>query len=74
MAAVFAPLEEIERVVATIDGNVVIANINSSSQAVVGGATEAVERAVQAFTAAGTNAVLHAGEPRLPHLDRRPGE
>ncbi len=46
MAAVFGPLAEIERVVDAVDGNVVIANINSLSQAVIGGATDAVERAV----------------------------
>ena len=37
MAAVFGPLEEIERIVAEADGYVVVANINSFSQAVVGG-------------------------------------
>ncbi|MBE1495760.1 acyl transferase domain-containing protein/acyl carrier protein [Amycolatopsis lexingtonensis] len=57
MAAVFAPLEEIERTVAGIDGYVVIANVNSTSQAVIGGATTAVEAAVAAFTAAGRTAV-----------------
>ena len=44
MAAVLAPLDEIERVVASVDGYVVIANVNSTSQAVIGGATAAVER------------------------------
>ncbi|MGZ4612168.1 MAG: type I polyketide synthase, partial [Kineosporiaceae bacterium] len=57
MAAVFAPLTEIQRVVDSIDGNVVIANINSNSQAVIGGGTEGVERAVATFQAAGVNAV-----------------
>ncbi|HET8642549.1 MAG TPA: SDR family NAD(P)-dependent oxidoreductase, partial [Pseudonocardiaceae bacterium] len=57
MAAVFAPMAEIERIVANTDGYVVIANVNSTSQAVVGGATAAVERAVAAFAAAGYNAV-----------------
>ena len=56
MAAVFAPLAEIERIVAETDGYVVVANINSTGQAVIGGATDAVERAVEAFTAAGMNA------------------
>ena len=41
MAAVFGPLAEIEKVVAAAEGYVVIANINSYSQAVVGGATKA---------------------------------
>jgi acyl transferase domain-containing protein len=49
MAAVFGPLDEIERVVSGIDGYVVIANINSTRQAVIGGATAAVERAIAAF-------------------------
>jgi acyl transferase domain-containing protein len=57
MAAVMAPLAEIERIVATIDGYVVIANINSTHQAVIGGATDAVERAIEAFTAAGYTAM-----------------
>ncbi len=47
MAAVFAPLAEIEKIVAETDGYVVIANVNSSSQAVIGGATAAVEAAVE---------------------------
>ena len=41
---------------AETDGYVVVANINSTSQAVIGGATDAVERAVAAFQAAGMNA------------------
>ena len=53
MAAVFAPLEEIERVLKTIDGYVVIANVNSNRQAVVGGASKAVEAALDAFKKAG---------------------
>jgi len=57
MAAIFAPLEEIERIVKTIEGYVVIANINSNSQAVIGGASKAVELAVEAFQKAGFNAV-----------------
>ena len=57
MAAVMAPLEVIEQMIASIDGYVVTANINSSHQAVIGGATKAVERAVEAFTAAGHTAI-----------------
>ncbi len=53
MAAVLGPLDEMERVVDSIDGYVVIANVNSTSQAVVGGATEAVDRAVATFDEAG---------------------
>ena len=58
MAAVFGPLTEIERIVAQADGYVVVANINSNNQAVVGGATAAaVEKMVETFNAAGMNAV-----------------
>jgi len=56
MAAVFAPLADIERIVSETDGYVVIANVNSTSQAVIGGVTDAVDRAVAAFQAAGINA------------------
>ncbi|HEY6797305.1 MAG TPA: beta-ketoacyl synthase N-terminal-like domain-containing protein, partial [Kineosporiaceae bacterium] len=56
MAAVFGPLDQIERIVAEADGYVVIANINSYNQAVVGGATAAVEKVVQTFVANGINA------------------
>jgi len=56
MVAVFAPLQEIERILKTIDGNVVIANVNSNHQAVIGGATEAVEQATEAFRKAGYDA------------------
>ena len=57
MAAVLAPLPEIERIVAEADGYVVIANVNSTTQAVIGGATDAVGRAVAAFTEAGHTAI-----------------
>ncbi|MBT8239775.1 MAG: acyltransferase domain-containing protein, partial [Acidimicrobiia bacterium] len=57
MAAVFGPLTEIERIVDETDGYVVVANINSNNQAVVGGATAAVLSAVESFTAAGMQAV-----------------
>ena len=53
MAAVFAPLEEVARTVKTIDGYVVIANINSGHQTVIGGATEAVKKAAEIFQKAG---------------------
>ena len=56
MAAVMAPLGEIERIVTAVDGYVVIANINSTHQAVIGGATDAVERAVEALVTAGYTA------------------
>ncbi len=57
MAAVFAPLPEVQRILKTMDGYVVIANVNSNSQSVIGGATAAVQRAMEAFVAAGYNAV-----------------
>ena len=57
MAAVFAPLEEIEKILKWVDGLVTVANVNSKSQAVIGGASKAVERAMQAFLKAGYNAV-----------------
>ena len=69
MAAVSAPLAEIERIVAETDGYVVIANINSTSQAVIGGVSEAVEAAVAAFQAAGRDArripVSHAFHTKI---------
>ena len=57
MAAVFAPLDEIERTLRTVNGYVVIANINSNHQAVIGGASEAVEQAMEIFQKAGYNVV-----------------
>ncbi len=57
MAAVSGPLAEVERILKTIDGYVVIANINSPVQSVIGGATNAVEAAIAAFQAANIQAV-----------------
>ena len=83
MAAVFAPLEEIERVLKTIDGYVVIANINSEHQAVIGGASQAVTQAMEVFQNAGfqvaalpvshafhTSIVAAASEPLRAALGR----
>ncbi len=53
MAAVFAPLEEVERILKTINGYVVIANVNSNHQAVIGGASKPVEHAMEAFQKVG---------------------
>jgi acyl transferase domain-containing protein/NAD(P)-dependent dehydrogenase (short-subunit alcohol dehydrogenase family)/acyl carrier protein len=53
MAAVFGPIDEIAKVLANIDGYVVIANINSTKEAVIGGATAAVEKAMAAVREAG---------------------
>jgi acyl transferase domain-containing protein len=57
MAAVFGPLPEIERIVAETPGYVVVANINSNNQAVVGGATAAVTQAIEQFAAVGMQAM-----------------
>ncbi len=57
MAAVFAPLAEVERILKTIQGYVVIANINSGLQSVIGGASKAVEQATEIFLNAGFNVV-----------------
>ncbi|MGZ4819904.1 MAG: type I polyketide synthase, partial [Terriglobales bacterium] len=57
MAAVFAPLAEVERILKTIDGYVVIANVNSGQQSVIGGASKAVEQAMEIFLHAGYNVV-----------------
>ena len=53
MAAVFAPLNEIERILKTVSGYVVIANINSEHQAVIGGASDAVAQAMEVLQKAG---------------------
>jgi acyl transferase domain-containing protein len=83
MAAVFAPLKEIERILKSIDGYVVIANINSEHQSVIGGASSAVEHAMTALLNAGyevtalpvshafhTSIVAPASEPLRSVLER----
>jgi acyl transferase domain-containing protein/NAD(P)-dependent dehydrogenase (short-subunit alcohol dehydrogenase family) len=88
MAAVFAPLAEVERILKTIDDYVVIANINSGQQSVIGGASKAVEKAMEIFLQAGydvrplpvshafhTSIVAPASGPlheMLSHLDIQP--
>src|SRR5271169_4448780 len=57
MAAVFAPLAEVERTLKSINDYVVIANINSGQQSVIGGASKAVEQATEIFLQAGYNVV-----------------
>ncbi|MCL4845974.1 MAG: acyltransferase domain-containing protein, partial [Acidobacteria bacterium] len=57
MAAVMAPLEVVEKTLATVDGYVVAANINSYGQAVIGGETTAVQRAMARFAELGHQAV-----------------
>ena len=51
LAAVMAPLEEVQQIVDTAEGYVVIANVNSGHQAVIGGATPAVEKVIERITA-----------------------
>ncbi len=58
MAAVLAPYEAVMATLQEVDGYVVPANINSSSQCVIGGASEAVETAVALFQAKGYQAML----------------
>jgi acyl transferase domain-containing protein/NAD(P)-dependent dehydrogenase (short-subunit alcohol dehydrogenase family)/acyl carrier protein len=83
MAAVFAPLEEIEKILKTVNGYVVIANINSEHQSVIGGASKAVEQAMEALQKAGyevaalpvshafhTSIVAPASEPLRRVLER----
>jgi acyl transferase domain-containing protein/NAD(P)-dependent dehydrogenase (short-subunit alcohol dehydrogenase family)/acyl carrier protein len=83
MAAVFAPLHEIERILKTVNGYVVIANINSEHQAVIGGATDAVKQAMEVIKNAGydvselpvshafhTSIVAPASEPLRKELER----
>jgi len=83
MAAVFAPLEEIEKILKSIDGYVVIANINSEHQSVIGGASKPVEQAMAALQKAGyevaalavshafhTSIVAPASEPLRRVLER----
>ncbi len=83
MAAVFAPLKEIEKVLQSVNGYVVIANINSEHQSVIGGASKAVEQAMEALQKAGyevaalpvshafhTSIVAAASEPLRHVLER----
>ncbi len=46
MVAVSAPLPEVEALLDEVDGYAVVANVNSTTQVVVGGATAAVQEAV----------------------------
>ncbi len=69
MAAVFGPVGEVEKILAKIDGYVVVANINSSKEAVIGGSTKAVHLAIEALREAGFRAqqlqVSHAFHTRI---------
>ncbi|HSF85943.1 MAG TPA: beta-ketoacyl synthase N-terminal-like domain-containing protein, partial [Acidimicrobiia bacterium] len=57
MAAVFAPIDTIQQALDAVDGYVVIANINSTKQAVIGGATPAVRMAMDILAKAGAQVV-----------------
>ena len=57
MAAISAPLDQVEEILKTVPGYVVLANINSPYQSVIGGETIAVDAAIQTFLAAGFQAV-----------------
>ncbi|HKH99665.1 MAG TPA: SDR family NAD(P)-dependent oxidoreductase [Candidatus Sulfotelmatobacter sp.] len=83
MAAIFAPLNEIERILKSVQGYVVIANINSNQQAVIGGASDAVAQAMEVLKKAGyevselpvshafhTSIVAPASEPLRQELAR----
>ena len=58
MAAVMAPLAEVEEIVAASDGYVVLANVNSTHQVVLGGATDAVGKVVAELQQRGHQAFL----------------
>ena len=57
MAAVLAPIDEVQKIVDSVEGYVVIANINSFAQSVIGGSTPGVTAAVEAITKAGHQAI-----------------
>ncbi len=69
MAAVSAPIELVEKILGQVEGYVVLANINSPLQSVVGGNTSAVDAALKAFDQAGFQAtkipVSHAFHTRI---------
>ncbi|MDR1727061.1 MAG: acyltransferase domain-containing protein, partial [Acidobacteriota bacterium] len=71
MAAAFGPIDEVQKVLdgIAVDDYVVIANINSSKEAVIGGSTKGVERAVAALKEAGFRAqvlqVSHAFHTKI---------
>lgn len=69
MAAVSAPIDKVQRVLDTIEGYVVIANVNSPSQSVIAGNTLPVEQAIELCKAEGWEAgkipVSHAFHTRV---------
>ena len=69
MVAVSAPIEEVQRILEGIEEYVVIANINSPLQSVVGGSTPGIVAALDAFQKAGFQAtripVSHAFHTKI---------
>lgn len=57
MAAVSAPLARVKEIIAAIDDYVVIANINSPVQCVLGGSTSGIDLALERFKEVGFQAV-----------------
>ena len=57
MVAVFAPLDDIIKVTEEVDDYVVVANLNSTRQAVIGGSTAGVEEASRRLAAAGAQVI-----------------
>ena len=57
MAAVSAPLEKVTEVINSIEDYVVLANINSPVQCVLGGSTKGIDEAIAKFQAEGLQAV-----------------
>jgi malonyl CoA-acyl carrier protein transacylase len=82
MASISAPVDEVEEVLASIDGYVVCANKNCPQQTIIAGLTEPVKEAVAIFEERGhmvhmlnvshafhTKVVASASEPLRKHLD-----
>ena len=72
MAAVFAPLAEVERILKTIDDYVVIANINSGQQSVIGGASKGCRTSHGDLPASRLQRSAVAGQPRFSYVDCGP--
>jgi acyl transferase domain-containing protein/acyl carrier protein len=76
MAAVFAPIDEVQAIVDAVDGYVVLANVNSTSQSVIGGETDAVMAALAACAERGFTTfqlpVSHAFHTRIVALASEP--
>ncbi len=69
MAAVMAPYSVVEQTLREIDGYVVAANVNGPNQSVIGGESQAVEKAIELFIRKGFQAqrlpVSHAFHTRI---------